>query len=138
MPGKGARRTRLGWDIGKRPVGCGIIISRASAASIKDSINKENGGKTHGSYCRCRLTKRQTCRDLTSEEVKKISAVINETQVVEGDLRREIQLNIKRLKEIGCYRGIRHRKGLPVRGQKTKTNARTCKGPKRTVANKKK
>ena len=55
-----------------------------------------------------------------------------------GDLRREIQLNIKRLKEIGCYRGIRHRKGLPVRGQKTKTNARTCKGPKRTVANKKK
>ena len=74
----------------------------------------------------------------TSAEVKKISAVINETQVVEGDLRREIQLNIKRLKEIGCYRGIRHRKGLPVRGQKTKTNARTCKGPKRTVANKKK
>ena len=66
------------------------------------------------------------------------SAVIDETQVVEGDLRREIQLNIKRLKEIGCYRGIRHRKGLPVRGQKTKTNARTCKGPKRTVANKKK
>ena len=74
-------------------------------------------------------------RDLTSEEVKKISAVIDETQVVEGE---EIQLNIKRLKEIGCYRGIRHRKGLPVRGQKTKTNARTCKGPKRTVANKKK
>ena len=74
-------------------------------------------------------------RDLTSEEVKKISAVIDETQVVEGDLRREIQLNIKRLKEIGCYRGIRHRKGLPVRGQKTKTNARTCKGPKKTVCN---
>ena len=73
-------------------------------------------------------------RDLT----KKISEVIDATQVVEGDLRREIQLNIKRLKEIGCYRGIRHRKGLPVRGQKTKTNARTCKGPKRTVANKKK
>ena len=77
-------------------------------------------------------------RDLTSEEVKKISEVIDATQMVEGDLRREIQLNIKRLKEIGCYRGIRHRKGLPVRGQKTKTNARTCKGPKRTVANKKK
>ena len=77
-------------------------------------------------------------RDLTSEEVKKISEVIYATQMVEGDLRREIQLNIKRLKEIGCYRGIRHRKGLPVRGQKTKTNARTCKGPKRTVANKKK
>ena len=77
-------------------------------------------------------------RDLTSEEVKKISAVIDESYQVEGDLRREIALNIKRLQEIGCYRGIRHRKGLPVRGQKTKTNARTRKGPKRTVANKKK
>ena len=78
------------------------------------------------------------CRDRTDEDVKKISAVIDETQVVEGDLRREIALNIKRLQEIGCYRGIRHRRGLPVRGQKTKTNARTRKGPKRTVANKKK
>ena len=77
-------------------------------------------------------------RDLSDDEVKKISAVIDETQLVEGDLRREIQLNIKRLKENGCYRGIRHRKGLPVRGQKTKTNARTCKGPRKTVANKKK
>ena len=77
-------------------------------------------------------------RDLTDEEVKRISAVIDETQTVEGDLRREIALNIKRLQEIGCYRGSRHRKGLPVRGQKTKTNARTRKGPKRTVANKKK
>ncbi len=77
-------------------------------------------------------------RDLTDDEVKRISEIINETQVVEGDLRREIALNIKRLQEIGCYRGIRHRKGLPVRGQKTKTNARTRKGPKKTVANKKK
>ena len=77
-------------------------------------------------------------RDLTDDEVKKISTVIDESQTVEGDLRREIALNIKRLQEIGCYRGIRHRKGLPVRGQKTKTNARTRKGPKRTVANKKK
>ena len=77
-------------------------------------------------------------RDLTDDEVKRISAVIDETQTVEGELRREIALNIKRLQEIGCYRGIRHRKGLPVRGQKTKTNARTRKGPKRTVANKKK
>ena len=77
-------------------------------------------------------------RDLTDDEVKKISAVIDEDHMVEGDLRREIALNIKRLQEIGCYRGIRHRKGLPVRGQKTKTNARTRKGPKRTVANKKK
>ena len=77
-------------------------------------------------------------RDLTDDEVKRISAVIDETMTVEGDLRREIALNIKRLQEIGCYRGIRQRKGLPVRGQKTKTNARTRKGPKRTVANKKK
>ena len=69
---------------------------------------------------------------------RRISEVIDATQVVEGDLRREVALNIKRLQEIGCYRGIRHRKGLPVRGQKTKTNARTRKGPKRTVANKKK
>ena len=77
-------------------------------------------------------------RDLTDDEVKRISAVIDETMTVEGDLRREVAMNIKRLKEIGCYRGIRHRKGLPCRGQKTKTNARTCKGPKKTVANKKK
>ena len=78
------------------------------------------------------------CKDLTDEEVGRIRDVIDATQTVEGDLRREIALNIKRLHEIGCYRGIRHRKGLPVRGQKTKTNARTRKGPKRTVANKKK
>ena len=77
-------------------------------------------------------------RDLTDDEVRKISTVIEETMMVEGDLRREVALNIKRLQEIGCYRGIRHRKGLPVRGQRTKTNARTRKGPKRTVANKKK
>jgi small subunit ribosomal protein S13 len=77
-------------------------------------------------------------RDLTDEEVARIRDVIDETVTVEGDLRREIALNIKRLQEIGCYRGIRHRKGLPVRGQKTKNNARTRKGPRRTVANKKK
>ena len=77
-------------------------------------------------------------RDLTDDEVRRISDVINETLMVEGDLRRETALNIKRLQEIGCYRGIRHRKGLPVRGQKTKTNARTRKGPKKTVAGKKK
>lgn len=77
-------------------------------------------------------------RDLTDEEVARIRDVIDRTQTVEGDLRRETALNIKRLIEIGCYRGIRHRKGLPVRGQKTKTNARTRKGPRKTVANKKK
>ena len=78
-------------------------------------------------------------RELTDDDVKKISEAMEKLDVtVEGDLRREIALNIKRLQEIGCYRGVRHRKGLPVRGQKTKTNARTRKGPKRTVANKKK
>ena len=77
-------------------------------------------------------------RDLTDDEVRRISDVVNETVMVEGDLRRETALNIKRLQEIGCYRGIRHRKGLPVRGQNTKNNARTRKGPKKTVANKKK
>ena len=77
-------------------------------------------------------------RDLTDEEVKRISSVIDETQTVEGDLRRQIAMDIKRLQEIGCYRGVRNRKSLPVRGQKTKTNARTRKGPKKTVANKKK
>ena len=77
-------------------------------------------------------------RDLTDDEVRKIATVIEETQIVEGDLRRETAMNIKRLQEIGCYRGIRHRKGLPVRGQNTKNNSRTRKGPRRTVANKKK
>jgi small subunit ribosomal protein S13 len=80
-------------------------------------------------------------KDLTDEEVDRIRGAIDDANngvIVEGDLRREVALNIKRMQEIGCYRGIRHRKGLPVRGQKTKTNARTRKGPKRTVANKKK
>ena len=78
-------------------------------------------------------------RNVTDDEVKRITEAIEKLNVtVEGDLRREIALNIKRLQEIGCYRGIRHRKGLPVRGQNTKNNARTRKGPKRTVANKKK
>ena len=98
-------------------------IGRASADRILEAANVDPSTRV---------------RNLTDDEVKRISAVIDETQTVEGDLRREIALNIKRLQEIGCYRGIRHRKGLPVRGQKTKTNARTRKGPKRTVANKKK
>ena len=77
-------------------------------------------------------------RDLTEDELARIREGIDKTLKVEGDLRREIALNIKRLIEIGCYRGVRHRRGLPVRGQRTKTNARTRKGPRRTVANKKK
>ncbi len=77
-------------------------------------------------------------RDLTDEEVAKIKDVMDASVTVEGDLRREIAMNIKRLQEIGCFRGKRHRAGLPVRGQNTKNNARTRKGPRRTVANKKK
>ena len=98
-------------------------IGRTSATRILEAANVDPNTRV---------------RDITDEEVKRISAVIDETQTVEGDLRREIAMYIKRLQEIGCYRGIRHRKSLPVRGQKTKTNARTRKGPKRTVANKKK
>ena len=98
-------------------------IGRTSATRILEAANVDPNTRV---------------RDLTDDEVKRLSAVIDESQVVEGDLRREIAMNIKRLQEIGCYRGIRHRKSLPVRGQKTKTNARTRKGPKRTVANKKK
>ena len=77
-------------------------------------------------------------RDLTEEDEKKLRDYIDHNLVVEGDLRRNVSLNIKRLIDIQCYRGIRHRKGLPVRGQRTKTNARTRKGPKKTIANKKK
>ncbi len=77
-------------------------------------------------------------KDLTEDEVAKLRDVIENNYVVEGDLRRDVNLNIKRLVEINCYRGIRHRKGLPVRGQRTKTNARTRKGPAKTIANKKK
>ena len=98
-------------------------IGRTSATRILEAANVDPNTRV---------------RDITDEEVKRISAIIVETQTVVGDLRREIAMNIKRLQEIGCYRGIRHRKSLPVRGQKTKTNARTRKGPKRTVANKKK
>ncbi len=77
-------------------------------------------------------------KDLTDEEVAKLRDEIEEHYTVEGDLRRDVSMDIKRMVEIGCYRGIRHRKGLPVRGQRTKTNARTRKGPAKTIANKKK
>jgi len=77
-------------------------------------------------------------KDLTEEEVAQLRSILEEDYLIEGDLRRQISMNIKRLQDIGCYRGIRHRRRLPVRGQKTKTNARTVKGPKRTVSRKKK
>ena len=77
-------------------------------------------------------------KDLTEDQESALREVIDKHFTIEGDLRREVALNIKRLKEIGCYRGVRHRRGLPVHGQRTKTNARTRKGPKKTIANKKK
>ena len=77
-------------------------------------------------------------KDLTEADEAKLREAIDQGYTVEGDLRRDVALNVKRLVEIGCYRGVRHRKGLPCRGQRTKTNARTCKGPKKTIANKKK
>ena len=77
-------------------------------------------------------------KDLTEDQESALRDVIDKNYTIEGDLRREVALNIKRLTEIGCYRGMRHRRGLPVRGQRTKTNARTRKGPKKTIANKKK
>ncbi|MBP3313690.1 MAG: 30S ribosomal protein S13 [Oscillospiraceae bacterium] len=77
-------------------------------------------------------------KDLTDEQEAILREVIDKNYTIEGDLRHEVAMNIKRLTEIGCYRGVRHRRGLPVRGQRTKTNARTRKGPKKTIANKKK
>ena len=77
-------------------------------------------------------------KDLTDDQEAALREVIDKNYTIEGDLRREVALNIKRLVEVGCYRGVRHRRGLPVHGQRTKTNARTRKGPKKTIANKKK
>ncbi len=87
---------------------------------------------------RTRIEAQKRTRDLSEDEVARLREVIDREQTVEGDLRREVNLNIKRLMEIGCYRGVRHRRGLPVHGQRTRTNARTRKGPKKTVAGRKK
>ena len=87
---------------------------------------------------KCGINPDTRVKDLSDEDISKIRDAIENNYTVEGDLRREIALNIKRMTEIGCYRGRRHRMGLPVRGQRTKTNARTRKGPKRTIAGKKK
>lgn len=86
----------------------------------------------------CNISPDTRVKNLTDDEISKIREFIDKNYTVEGDLRRNVALDIKRLVEIGCYRGIRHRKGLPVRGQRSKTNARTRKGPKKTIANKKK
>lgn len=87
---------------------------------------------------RLNIDPQRRVRELTEDEVARIRELIDREYTVEGDLRREVSLNIKRLMEIGCYRGLRHRRGLPVRGQRTRTNARTRRGPRRTVAGKRK
>ena len=99
----------------------GIGPSRAAEVLAKTGINPDTRVK-----------------DLTDEQEAQLREAIEHSYLIEGDLRRETAMNIKRLSEIGCYRGLRHRRGLPVRGQRTKTNARTRKGPKKTIANKKK
>ena len=117
----------------------GVDLPREKRVEIGLTYIYGIGRTTATKICNeCNINVDTRVKDLTDDEVKKLAAVIADTQTVEGDLRREIAMNIKRLQEIGCYRGIRHRKGLPVRGQKTKTNARTRKGPRKTVANKKK
>jgi small subunit ribosomal protein S13 len=94
--------------------------------------------RAHQITARTNIEPTKRVRELTEDEVGRIREVIDREFTVEGDLRREINLNIKRLMEIGCYRGLRHRRGLPVRGQRTRTNARTRRGPRRTVAGRKK
>ncbi len=98
-------------------------IGRKSSQKILAALNINPGMRTHA---------------LTDDQINAIRKMIDSNHTVEGDLRRLVQSNIKRLMDLGCYRGLRHRKGLPVRGQRTKTNSRTRKGPKKTVANKKK
>ena len=117
-----------GIDLPKeKRVEIGLTYVFGIGRSSSDKILKETG-----------ISPDTRVKDLSDDEVAKIRETIDKNFTVEGDLRREVALDIKRLQEIGCYRGIRHRKGLPVRGQRTKTNARTRKGPRRTMANKKK
>ncbi|MFA6755284.1 MAG: 30S ribosomal protein S13 [Bacilli bacterium] len=106
-----------------------IVISLTYIYGIGNSLAKDICAKA-------KVDPQKRVKELSEEELSAIRSQITHHKV-EGDLRREVMLNIKRLEEIGCYRGIRHRKGLPCRGQKTKTNARTCKGPRKTIANKK-
>jgi small subunit ribosomal protein S13 len=117
----------------------GVDIPRDKRVEISLTYIYGIGRKTSNQVIEATGVNKDTrVRDLTEDEVNKLREFIDKNIKVEGDLRREIALNIKRLIEIGSYRGIRHRRGLPVRGQRTKTNARTRKGPRRTVAGKKK
>ncbi|HXH57957.1 30S ribosomal protein S13 [Iamia sp.] len=117
----------------------GVDIPREKRLVISLTYVFGVGGSTSDQICEATGVDRDTrVRDLTDTEVNKIRAWIDQNMKVEGDLKREVQQDIKRKMEIGCYQGLRHRKGLPVHGQRTQTNARTRKGPKKTVAGKKK
>jgi small subunit ribosomal protein S13 len=120
-----------------RIAGVDIPRDRRVVASLPViyGIGPTNAGKI---LERCNISPDKRVRDLTEDEVNRIREVIDREYTVEGDLRREVNLNIKRLMEIGCYRGIRHRRNLPVHGQRTRTNARMRKGPRRTVAGRRK
>jgi small subunit ribosomal protein S13 len=108
-----------------------VVIALTYIYGIGNTRSKEIIGRAN-------VDPQRRVRDLTEEEINRIRELIDREYTVEGDLRREVNLNIKRLMEIGCYRGLRHRRGLPVRGQRTRTNARTRRGPRRTVAGRKK
>ena len=117
----------------------GVDLPREKRVEIALTYIYGIGNKTAGDIIKGTGVNPDTrVKDLTEEDIGKIRDYIDHELKVEGDLRREVSMNIKRLMEIGCYRGMRHRRGLPVRGQRTRTNARTRKGPRRTVANKKK
>jgi small subunit ribosomal protein S13 len=117
----------------------GVDLPREKRVEIGLTYIFGIGRKTAGSILAATGINPDTrVKDLTEDEVSKLREYIDRSVKVEGDLRREVAFDVKRLIEIGCYRGVRHRKGLPVRGQRSKTNARTRKGPKKTIANKKK
>ena len=117
----------------------GVNIPSAKRVEVALTYIFGIGRKTAQDICtKSGVSMDRRVQDLSDEEVAKLREVIDRDYLVEGELRREVGVNIKRLMDLGCYRGLRHRKGLPVRGQRTKTNARTRKGPKKTIANKKK
>ncbi len=116
----------------------GVDIPNNRPAAVSLTYLYGVGPQTAGELCRkAGIDPTVRAKDLKEEEIARLAALLDNDYVVEGQLRRQVNQNIARLREIGCYRGIRHRKGLPVRGQRTKTNARTRKGPKKTVAGKK-
>ena len=116
----------------------GVDIPNNKAAEIALRYIYGIGPKFAREICeKTDIDPRQKAKDLTEEELSKIASVLGNDYIIEGTLRRQVQQNIARLRDVACYRGIRHRRGLPVRGQRTKTNARTRKGPRKTVAGKK-